>query len=229
MMITREMADTHPARSLTTLWPPRADRRPRRYRRPADFLGRDRPCDLARLGLSPRPRLVSVGSGQGDVPWPSGTALAEHGWIQSANFALSGTLLFVFVRALRREFRRPVSGRIAGALLTVLAVALALSAFNTDFGTFGEGPETWNGWIHVLAFVVLMFSAITGMAATAVALRGNPGWRAFPLAALLVAAFIPVSFVIPGGAGFYGLLLLLFGWFELAALRLWKLTRTEAE
>lgn len=157
--------------------------------------------------------------------WPSATALAEHGWIQSATFALTGTLLFVFIRAFRREFRRPRAGRIAGALLTVLAVALALSAFNTDFGTFGEGPETWNGWIHDLAFVAVALSAITGMAATALALRGNERWRGFPVSAGLVALLIPVSLSIPGGAGSYGFLLLLFGWFEFAALRFWRLTR----
>lgn len=161
--------------------------------------------------------------------WPSATALAEHGWIQSANFALTGTLLLVFIRAFRGEFRRPLAGRIAGTLLTVLAVALALSAFNTDFGTFVEGPETWNGWIHDLAFVAVALSAITGMAATALALRGNERWRGFPLAAGLVALLIPVSLFIPGGAGSYGFLLLLFGWFEFAALRFWRLTRERPE
>lgn len=161
--------------------------------------------------------------------WPSAAALAEHGWVQSANFALTGTLLFVFIGALRREFRRPVAARIAGALLTVLAVALALSAFNTDFGTFGKGPQTWNGWIHDLAFVAVALSAITGMAATALALSGNERWRGFRVAALLVALSIPVSLFIPGGAGFYGFLLLLFGWFEFAALRLLKLSRTAGD
>lgn len=165
---------------------------------------------------------------QGNVPWPSGTALAEHGWVQSANFALTGTLLFLFVRALRREFRRPVAGRVAGTLLTVLAVALALSAFNTD-RAFGDAPRTWNGWVHALAFLTIMLSSLIGMIATALALRGNERWRGFPVGAVGVALLVPLGLAIPGGAGFYVFLLALFGWFELAALRFWSLARAEAE
>ncbi len=62
---------------------------------------------------------------------------------------------------------------------------------------FGKGPHTWNGWIHDLAFVAVALSAITGMAATALALSGNERWRGFRVAALLVALSIPVSLFIP--------------------------------
>ena len=216
---------TYPARSLTTSWPP-----PRRI---AALAGIAAPLIfLAGIILATwlawdylHARGWSV-LDQGDVPWPSGTALAEHGWVQSANFALTGTLLFLFVRTMRREFRRRIAGRIAGTLLTVLAVALALSAFNTD-RAFGDAPSTWNGWVHALAFFAIMLSSLIGMPATALALRGNERWRGFPLGAVCVALLIPVGFAIPGGAGFYLFLLALFGWFELAALRLWKLSRRE--
>ncbi len=49
-----------------------------------------------------------------EVPWPSGTALADTGWVMNVTFALSGLLLLVFARAFRRELRRPVASRIAG-------------------------------------------------------------------------------------------------------------------
>ncbi len=162
------------------------------------------------------------------VPWPSGTVLAEHGWVQSANFAITGTLLLVFVRALRHEFRPGRSGQIASALLTLLAVALAFSAFNTDIGSFGGTPDTWHGWIHLIGFVTVMLSAAVGMTATGLALRGSVRWRGLSAAAFVVALSVPVGLAIPGGAGFYGLLLLLFGWFELAALRFSKLTGAAA-
>ena len=33
-----------------------------------------------------------------DVPWPSGLAVSQVGWIQILNFAVTGALLLVFVR-----------------------------------------------------------------------------------------------------------------------------------
>src|SRR5919106_1751446 len=190
----RTMTDlTYPARSLTTSWPPRRIAALAGIAAPLIFLaGIILATWLAWDYLHARGWSVLD---QGDVPWPSGTALAEHGWVQSANFALTGTLLFLFVRTMRREFRRPIAGRIAGTLLTVLAV------------------------------FAIMLSSLIGMPATALALRGNERWRGFPLGAVCVALLIPVGLAIPGGAGFYLFLLALFGWFELAALRLWKLSR----
>lgn len=141
------------------------------------------------------------------------------------NFAVTGTLLFVFVRELRHQFKRTTSGRIAGALLTLLALALGLSAFNTDRGTFGGTPDN----VARLGARDLLHHRHAQRAhrlpAAALALRRNEHWRGFSLAAVLVALSIPLGLAIPGGAGFYAVLLLLFGWFGLAARRLSKLTR----
>ena len=159
----------------------------------------------------------------GNVPWPSGTALAEHGWVQSANFAVTGLLLLGFVTAWRRELPRTTAARAAGALLTVLAVALALSAFNTD-PNFGEAPQTWHGTVHLLAFIAFAIASVTGMLATFVALRHDPEWRGVGRLALVATVVGPAS--IPfGGPGFYVYLLVLFGWFAFAGARLWRLRR----
>jgi hypothetical protein len=145
----------------------------------------------------------------GDVPWPSGTALAEHGWITNATFAVTGLLLLAFVGALRREFRRRRSGRVASGLLIAMGAAVTALTFNTDLAVFGNtdgAPETWHGWLHGIAFVVLGLTSLTAFFAAALAFRGNPHWH----------WFTPVSAA--AGVG-----VIVFGWFELAALNLWRL------
>ena len=162
------------------------------------------------------------------MPWPSGLALGTYGAIQIANFVLAGTLLAVFVRGFRRELPASRSGRIAAVLLTTIAVGIAVSGFPTDRATAGgDAPNTWHGYLHVIAFVVVALSSLLAPIVTAVALRRNPRWRGFSALSLAVVVlelvlFFPLDFL--GDPAFVGYLVVLFGWFAALGARLRRLT-----
>ncbi len=165
----------------------------------------------------------------GDSAWPSGLAQGPHGWAQIANYAVTGLLLLVFVTALRTEFPRRRSRRIAGTLLTVLAAGFLLAAFPEDGPPFGD-PRTWAGQLHALGFVVVVLTSFTAPLATAFALRGTERWRGYPaLSALAAAAIFVFMFVLVFALelattiGIYGFFLVLLAWVELMAIRLWRL------
>jgi hypothetical protein len=158
------------------------------------------------------------------VPWPSGLALGSYGAVQIANFVLAGTLLALFVRGFRRELPATRSGRIAVVLLATIAVGIAVSGFPTDRATAaGDAPNTWHGYLHVIAFVVVALSSLLAPIATAVALRRNPSWGGFPALSIAVVVlelvlFFPLDFL--GDPAFVGYLVVLFGWFAALGFRL---------
>jgi len=189
------------------------------------------PVTIVVLSWVERDFLRGVGwkvTDSGDVPWPSALALGPYGWVQVANFALTGALLFVFARALRPELGHRRTGRVAGALLMGVAVGVMLCAARTD-RHFGASPTTWNGWVHAVGFIVLLLTSFLAAPATALALRGNARWRRFP--ALSAAAGVAMPVLLIGLAApladfsFYGYLLVVFGWLELLGIRLWQLER----
>ena len=159
------------------------------------------------------------------VPWPSGLALAEHGWAQVLNFAVTGLLLLFFVRALRHELPDRRSARVANALMTVLTLAMVTSAAPTD-RDFGSAPSTWHGWTHGISFLVIVVLSVVTPLITARALRGERRWR--PLAGVSLAAGLlcAVSLFAPTQLGFYAFLIILFAWFAALAARFARLTRS---
>jgi hypothetical protein len=158
-----------------------------------------------------------------NVPWPSGLALGEHGWAQMLNFAVTGLLVLVFVRALRHELPDRRSGRVASALMTVMAVAMITSAAPTDHD-FTASPSTWHGWTHGISFLVIVLCTVVTPLVTARALRGEPRWR--PLAAVSVAVSLicALSLFVPSQVGFFVFLITLFGWISALAVRYSRLT-----
>jgi hypothetical protein len=167
-------------------------------------------------------------TGDDEVPWPSGLALGSYGAIQVANFALAGTLLAVFVWGFRSELSASRSGRIAAVLLGIVAAGIIVSAFPTDRATVaGDAPNTWHGYLHVIAFVTTAIASLLAQIATAFALRRNPRWRGFPALSLAVvvlevAFFFPLAFL--GDPAFVGYLVVLFGWFAVLGARLRSLS-----
>ena len=123
----------------------------------------------------------------GDSAWPSGLAQWPHGWAQIVNYAVFGLLLLVFVTGLRGEFRRRRSRRIAGALLTILAVGFLFAAFPEDGPPFGE-PQTWAGYLHGVGVIAIVLCSFTSMLATAVALRGDERWRGYSAVSVSAAS-----------------------------------------
>jgi ABC-type sugar transport system permease subunit len=104
---------------------------------------------------------------------------------------------------------------------------MVLSMFTTD-GT-SDQPTTWHGVIHDLAFLLLLFSTLLGAVALAIQLRKNAPWRGIARAAIVVPVAVIATFVLAGGVkqagGLFSIisLLVIFGWYELLALRLLSL------
>ena len=101
--------------------------------------------------------------GASDVPWPSALALGPLGWLQVVSFAFFGLTLILFAPGLHRGVAS--SGRLswaAPALLVVADVVLVLAAFKTDPHLI-QGPQTWRGAIHLLAFLVLALSFLLSL------------------------------------------------------------------
>jgi hypothetical protein len=186
---------------------------------------------LTRVELDFMHRLGWRFTGDDDVPWPSGLALGGAGAVQGANFALAGILLALFTRGFRRELSASRLGRLAALLIAAIAGAFALSAIPTDHATAATGsPDTWHGYIHGIAFIVLVVASLAAPLATAVALRGNPRWRRFPalsLAVVVLELALSVGLGSLGDPVFAAWLAVVFGWFAALGAHLRRLQEAD--
>jgi hypothetical protein len=168
---------------------------------------------MIRLGWDP--------VGTSDVPWPSALALGPLGWLQVLNFAFFGLTLIVFSLGLHRGVASRGRGSWAGpALLVVAGVALVLAAFKTD-PYLSEGPQTWHGWIHGLAFILLVFSFLLALFFWWWRLRRDPRWKGYDLYTLVTAIlYVALLFTSAWQWGFYLFLAVVLAWIEVMAIRL---------
>jgi hypothetical protein len=153
------------------------------------------------------------------VPWPSGLALGPYGWLQVLNFILFGLLVIAFAVGLHRR----VSGRaakIGTGLLMLAGVALVLSGFKTDPDLLATGPQTLSGWIHGLAFLLLILSLLATFFLMGWGLRKDPLWRSYGWYSLATGIVFVVGFFIPGQIGTYIFLTVVLVWKFFMALRL---------
>jgi hypothetical protein len=101
-------------------------------------------------------------------------------------------------------------------------VALMLAGFRVDAPMLGGGdPETWNGWVHASAFLLIIATGVLAPLTTALAVRSEPGWR--PIAVVSVAAsvlFVVFLFLPWGNASFLMAIVTLFAWIAAVAVRL---------
>ncbi|HEX2740976.1 MAG TPA: DUF998 domain-containing protein [Rubrobacter sp.] len=165
---------------------------------------------MVRLGWDP--------IGASDVPWPSGLALGPFGWLQVLNFVFFGLTLIVFALGLHRGV---ASGSwISPALLVVAGIGLVLAGFKTD-PYLSEGPQTWHGWIHLLAFILLVLSLLLSLFFWWWRLRRDPRWRGYDLYTLITAIlYLALLFVSVWQWGFYLFLAVILTWIEVMAIRL---------
>ncbi|HVS50563.1 MAG TPA: DUF998 domain-containing protein [Candidatus Dormibacteraeota bacterium] len=160
------------------------------------------------------------------IVYPSATAMGPYGWMQTLNFLQLGLSIIATAAALWMEVRpRP---RVTVGLVFVAGIAVVLATFTTD-GTSAT-PTTWHGYIHGLAFFLMLFSTLIGSLALATQLRDNPQWRPVALVSVPVPVVIVAVLVLSGAVkqagGLLGIvsLLVIFGWHELLAVRLLTLT-----
>lgn len=159
--------------------------------------------------------------GVNKIPYPSYTALGPYGYVQVANFFITGLLVLALVQGISLHLHR-WTGRTGRVLLTLAGIAVCTSAFRTDAV---PGPVSWHGAVHAGSFVVVALCSTFGLLFAGLSLRREPGWREFGtgtacLAAWQVLVFTVGGGLLPGDANFYVFLLGLFGWFFAAGRRL---------
>ena len=160
--------------------------------------------------------------GGGQVPWPSSLARGPYGWAQAATFVVTGLLIVILAIAVRDQLPRRRASSFAVVLLALLGVALMLAGFRVDAPMLSGGdPETWNGWVHASAFLLIIATGVLAPLTTALAVRSEPGWR--PIAVVSVAAsvlFVVFLFLPWGNASFLMAIVTLFAWIAAVAVRL---------
>jgi hypothetical protein len=107
-------------------------------------------------------------------------------------------------------------------LLALLGVALILAAFRVDVPMLSGGnPNTWNGWVHGVAFLLIIAMSVLAPLTMALAVRGNPGWRPIPVVSLAASALFVVFLLLPwGNATFLMAIVTLFAWLAAIGVRL---------
>ena len=112
------------------------------------------------------------------VPWPSSLARGPYGCAQVATFVITGLLVVVLAIAVRDQLPRRRASSFAIMLLGLLGVALILAAFRVDTAMLrGGNPATWHGWIHGIAFLLIIATGVLAPLTMAPAVRGDPSWR----------------------------------------------------
>lgn len=157
-----------------------------------------------------------------DIPWPSSLAAGPYGWVQVGAFLLAGTLVLLFGLGLRRALPARRSSTAAATLVTVAGVAIAASAFPVDATMIETGnASTWHGWIHGIAFLVVLPSILLAPLTTALAVRHDTFWRGMGWLSLAATPTMIALLAAPvGNAGFYLFLVTAFGWIALIAGRM---------
>lgn len=107
-------------------------------------------------------------------------------------------------------------------LLALLGVALILAAFRVDVPMLSGGnPATWNGWVHGIAFLLIIATGVLAPLTMALAVRRDPSWRPITVVSLAAGALFIVFVILPwGNASFLMAIVTLFGWIAALAARL---------
>jgi len=158
----------------------------------------------------------------GQVPWPSSLARGPYGWAQVATFVVTGLLIVILAVAVRDQLPHRRMSSFAVVLLALLGVALMLAAFRIDTPMLSGGnPNTWNGWVHGIAFLLIIALGVLAPLTMALAVRSDPSWRPTALVSLAAAALFVVFLLLPwGNASFLMAILTLFAWIAMVAARL---------
>jgi hypothetical protein len=153
--------------------------------------------------------------------WPSGLALGPYGWIQTANFILSGVLLILFSAGLLRMTKNGRGSWMGSTSLFVAGAAMALMGFDTD-PIRRTGPRTPHGLIHDLAFALFVAALLAALFLLWWRFRQDDLWRDHARYTLATGVVALLLLLLPGVA-YYLFIAVVLLWFEASALRLWRL------
>jgi Protein of unknown function (DUF998) len=156
------------------------------------------------------------------VPWPSSLARGPYGWVQIATFVITGLLIVILAVAVRGQLPRRWANGFAVVLLALLGVALILAGFRVDTPMLSGGtPATWHGWVHGIAFLLIIATGVLAPLTMALAVRRDPGWRPIAVVSVAASALVVVFLFLPwGNATFLLAIITLFAWIALVAVRL---------
>jgi hypothetical protein len=131
-------------------------------------------------------------------------------------------LIIVLAVAVRDQLPRRRASSFAVVLLALLGVALILAAFRVDVPMLTGGtPATWNGWVHGIAFLLIIATGVLAPLTMALAVRRDPGWRPIAVVSVAASALVVVFLFLPwGNATFLLAIITLFGWIAWVAVRL---------
>jgi hypothetical protein len=160
-----------------------------------------------------------------DIPWPSSLAVGPYGWVQIAAFLCAGVLTVLFGLGLRHGLPPRRRSTAVVVLMITAGAAIAASAFPVDATMIDTGhASTWHGWIHGIAFLVVLPSILLAPIMTALAIRDDPRWHGLGLPSLAATPIMIALLAAPlGNAGFYLFLAVAFGWIAAIASRLRRL------
>jgi hypothetical protein len=152
--------------------------------------------------------------------WPSSLARGPYAWAQIATFVITGLLVGVLAASLRERLPNRRASQLAVALLGLLSAALILAAFPVDVPMLTGGqPETGNGWMYGIAFLLIIATGV--LAPLALAVRRDASWRPITLVSLAAAVLFIFFLLLPwGNATFLMAIATLFAWIAAAAARL---------
>ena len=156
------------------------------------------------------------------VPWPSSLARGPYGWAQIATLVITGMLIVVLSVAIRDQLPQRRASGFAVVLLALLGVALILAGFRVDTPMLRGGtPGTWHGWVHGIAFLLIIATGVLAPLTMAAAVRRDPGWRPIAVVSVAASALVVVFLFLPwGNATFLLAIVTLFGWIAWLAVRL---------
>jgi hypothetical protein len=156
------------------------------------------------------------------VPWPSSLARGPYGWAQVATFVITGLLIVVLAIAVRDQLPHRRASSLTVALLGLLGVALMLAGFRVDTPMLrGGNPETWHGWVHGIAFLLIIATGVLAPLTMALAMRGDASWQPIGVVSVAASALIIVFLFVPwGNASFLLAIITLFAWMAAIAIRL---------
>lgn len=161
-------------------------------------------------------------------------SLGPQGWIQIANFVVSGALVVVFGWGLAAGLGGGVSGRAGPLLLQLIGTALVASGpFVTDPSTVFD-QHSVHGIVHGLFGAVVFALAPVSCLVLYRRFRRDPGWRGLATPTLALGTGLVVGVVLlklseqPATALFAWrgliqriILISFFGWLFTVAARLW--------
>ena len=117
----------------------------------------------------------------------------------SRDLVITGVLIVILVAVRDQLPRRRVSS-FAILLLGLLGVALILAAFRVDTPMLtGGNPVTWHGWVHGIAFLLIIATGVLAPLTMALAVRGDPSWRPIAVVSLAATALLVVFLFLPWG------------------------------